>query len=66
MESKGLNVLQLVPRLKPDVGGDIVIRNFGEANTHAMIYVESLANQIPTKKTVKDLSRHHPKRQNQD
>jgi hypothetical protein len=66
MEWKGLNVLQPVPRLKPDMRSDIVIRNFGEANTHAIFYVESLANQIPTKKTVKDLSRHHRKRQNQD
>jgi len=53
-----LNVLQPVPRLKPDMRSDIVIRNFGEANTDAMFYVESLTNQIPTKKTVKDQSRH--------
>ena len=64
MEVKGLNVLQLVVRLKPDARSDLGKCNFGEANTHAISYVESDSNKETV--TMTDLSRHHRKRQDQD
>jgi hypothetical protein len=56
MEFEGLNVFQPLPMLKSDVRSDLGIHNSGKTNTHTIFYIESLVDQIPTKKTVTDLS----------